>query len=112
MIDDRWVLKISDYGLTRIRQQEKEIQAGRVQIEIARGLNSSEQKKIPELLWTAPEILRVETWNKGTVEGDIYSFAIIVAEILIRKKAYAGEEMSPEGTHGSQSRNRKLAKKR
>uniref|UniRef100_A0A1I7XIR4 guanylate cyclase n=1 Tax=Heterorhabditis bacteriophora TaxID=37862 RepID=A0A1I7XIR4_HETBA len=39
------------------------------------------------LLWTAPELLRVED-SDGTKEGDIYSFAIICSELVTRKSVW------------------------
>lgn len=54
-----------------------------------------------EQLWTAPELLRDPNRPKaGTQKGDIYSFAIIVNEIIVRKGTfYLGEhcDMSIKG---------------
>ena len=53
------------------------------------------------LLWTAPEILRDPIPSRnGTQQGDIYSFAIILQEILFRCGPYEamGEmPMIPKG---------------
>ncbi|KAH7714701.1 guanylyl cyclase [Aphelenchoides avenae] len=69
-VDERWVVKIGDYGLTRLDENEK-----------------WEKKK---MLWVAPELLRDEN-RKGTKQGDVYSFAIICSEILTRKPAWESE---------------------
>ncbi|CAO4378687.1 unnamed protein product [Caenorhabditis nigoni] len=67
LIDDRWQIKISGYGLKSIRSFEK--------------------PNPKDLLWTAPEHLRNEN-NEKTSEGDIYSFGIICSEILTRSSAF------------------------
>lgn len=51
---------------------------------------------VAEFLWTAPELLRLPTIpDEGTQKGDIYSFAIIVQEIVSRQGVfYLGDYMS------------------
>jgi len=58
-----------------------------------------------EMLWTAPEIMveRVKEDGKfshGTQKGDVYSFAIIVQEILYRNGpfyVYDDKQPQPKG---------------
>lgn len=52
-----------------------------------------------DLLWKAPELLR-EPNNaiRGTQKGDVYSFAIILFEIVGRKGPY-GITMDPKGNY-------------
>uniref|UniRef100_A0A914VG19 Guanylate cyclase n=1 Tax=Plectus sambesii TaxID=2011161 RepID=A0A914VG19_9BILA len=80
VIDDRWNVCLSDFGLHTIRQNE----------------NLPAEK----LLWTAPELLRQEQQRVGTPEGDIYSLAIIMSEIITTKKAFADRELDVEGAEG------------
>ncbi|TKR67462.1 hypothetical protein L596_023611 [Steinernema carpocapsae] len=67
LVDDRWQVKLSDYGLVNVRM--------------------SERLPPKKLLWRAPELLREDT-IPGTKAGDVYSFAIICSEIMSRKPAY------------------------
>ncbi|XP_061072573.1 retinal guanylyl cyclase 2-like [Conger conger] len=74
VVDGRFVLKITDYGIGELLDSQK---APRV---------------VPppeELFWTAPELLRdLETSERGTVKGDVYSFAIILQEVVVRGLPY------------------------
>uniref|UniRef100_A0A914E7A9 Guanylate cyclase n=1 Tax=Acrobeloides nanus TaxID=290746 RepID=A0A914E7A9_9BILA len=67
LVDDRWQVKISEFGLTGIRRVEKRSAADR--------------------LWTAPELLRMDS-RLGTQPADVYSFAIICSEVVNMKKAW------------------------
>ncbi|WKY12616.1 hypothetical protein Q1695_003872 [Nippostrongylus brasiliensis] len=68
MVDERWQVKISLFGLTYIKEHET--------------------VKDEDLLWTAPEILRGDVDRIGYTEGDLYSFAIIGSEIITKKQAW------------------------
>ncbi|XP_062940185.1 retinal guanylyl cyclase 2 [Cynocephalus volans] len=70
VVDGRFVLKVTDYGFNDI-------------LEMLR--ISEEEPSAEELLWTAPELLRAPRGNKlGSFAGDVYSFAIIMQEVMIR----------------------------
>ena len=49
------------------------------------------------MLWTAPEILRMTSWCPGTQKGDVYSFGIILQEILIRGCPFETYDLDTEG---------------
>ncbi|XP_061102891.1 atrial natriuretic peptide receptor 1 [Conger conger] len=71
VVDSRFVLKVTDYALGHLR-----CRAGG---ETERGCCDWQS-----LLWTAPELLRHRGSPKGTQKGDVYSFGIIVQEIVYR----------------------------
>ncbi|XP_072759992.1 atrial natriuretic peptide receptor 1 isoform X2 [Anoplolepis gracilipes] len=73
VVDSRFVLKIADFGLHELR---------RTIAEADRNSYAYWRKQ----LWTAPELLRTERrLPEGTQKGDVYSFAIIVHEIVMRQ---------------------------
>ncbi|KAI6182296.1 Guanylate cyclase [Aphelenchoides bicaudatus] len=100
VVDSRFVLKVTDFGLMSLRLLE-EVTAE----------DAESHAFYRKLLWTAPEILR-ESNNFMNVTGvmldhkldvkmmqkaDLYSFALILHEMLFRKGAfYRGEEEFPE----------------
>ncbi|KAK5848202.1 hypothetical protein PBY51_005836 [Eleginops maclovinus] len=70
VVDGRFVLKVTDYGYSEILEAQR--------------FPYTEQPA-EELLWTAPEILRSpQPELRGTPSGDVYSFAIIMQEVVIR----------------------------
>ncbi|XP_068037831.1 retinal guanylyl cyclase 2 [Anomalospiza imberbis] len=82
VVDGRFVLKITDYGYNEILEAQK---------------CPYIQPSPEELLWTAPELLRdPDMCRKGTIKGDIYSFAIILQEVIARGPPYCTSELSAE----------------
>ncbi|CAH2054244.1 unnamed protein product, partial [Iphiclides podalirius] len=74
VVDSRFVLKITDFGLHALRTAEKDSKA---------------HSYWTRLLWTAPELLRMsEPPPEGTQKGDVYSFGIIMHEIVNRQGAF------------------------
>ncbi|CAG2171311.1 unnamed protein product, partial [Oppiella nova] len=71
VVDSRFVLKITDFGLQSLRKCDIDCES-----------YAFWRKK----LWTAPELLRTkEHYPKPTQKGDVYSFAIIAHEIILRQ---------------------------
>ncbi|KAL0973346.1 hypothetical protein UPYG_G00202270 [Umbra pygmaea] len=81
VVDGRFVLKITDYGFNELLESQK---APKIEVP-------------PEdQFWTAPEFLRdVEISRKGTYKGDVYSFAIILQEVVVRGPPYCMLGLSP-----------------
>lgn len=51
-----------------------------------------------DLFWTAPEFLRdLAISRKGTYKGDVYSFAIILQEVVVRGPPYCMLGLPAEG---------------
>uniref|UniRef100_A0A8C2Q088 guanylate cyclase n=1 Tax=Cyprinus carpio TaxID=7962 RepID=A0A8C2Q088_CYPCA len=82
VVDGRFVLKITDYGYSEILETQK----------------APKETPPPEdLFWTAPELLRdPESPRKGTYKADVYSFAIILQEVVVRGTPYCMLGLSPE----------------
>ncbi|NXN93297.1 GUC2F cyclase, partial [Rhinopomastus cyanomelas] len=82
VVDGRFVLKVTDYGCNELLEAQR----------------CPYTPPAPEeLLWTAPELLREpQPCRKGTFKGDIYSFAIILQEVVVRGPPYCTSELSAE----------------
>ncbi|XP_042220127.1 receptor-type guanylate cyclase Gyc76C-like isoform X2 [Homarus americanus] len=77
VVNSRWVLQITDYGLHDLR------------CESLRNLEREDHDQFDRhMLWRAPELLRAGIEVPGTKEGDVYSFAIILHEIIGRQGPY------------------------
>ncbi|XP_030374348.1 uncharacterized protein LOC115623929 [Scaptodrosophila lebanonensis] len=92
VVDARWVLKITDYGLTSFYESQ---------------CLPPVPRSAKELLWTAPELLRTMKSQQqhhhhhsrvmlGTQLGDVYSFGIIMQEVVVRGEPYCMLSLSPE----------------
>ncbi|XP_027469601.1 atrial natriuretic peptide receptor 1 isoform X3 [Zalophus californianus] len=83
VVDGRFVLKITDFGLESFRDPEPE-----------QGHTLYAKK-----LWTAPELLRMASPPaRGSQAGDVYSFGIILQEIALRRGVFhvEGLDLSPK----------------
>nr|XP_002733063.1 PREDICTED: atrial natriuretic peptide receptor 1-like [Saccoglossus kowalevskii] len=84
LVDNRWVVKITDYGLQTFFSGQTENE------------NTDDNDKFLRKLWTAPEILRMNFPPAcGTQKGDVYSFAVIIFEILERTGPYCFDHITP-----------------
>ncbi|XP_036404056.1 retinal guanylyl cyclase 2-like [Megalops cyprinoides] len=79
VVDGRFVLKVTEYGYNGILDSQN---------------MTIEENKPEDLLWTAPELLRdPKKERKGTFQGDVYSFAIIMQEIISRNAPFCMLDM-------------------
>lgn len=61
-------------------------------------LTGKDLSLVLDLLWVAPEILRLPNRpTRGTQKGDVYSFAIILQEFHSRQGPYSSSYMDPKG---------------
>ncbi|XP_053381094.1 atrial natriuretic peptide receptor 1-like [Mercenaria mercenaria] len=76
VIDSRFVLKITGFGLKSISYRESQMEHG----------------YSPSMLWMAPEHVRAYPPRKSSQLGDVYSFGIILYEMCTRNEPYVNEE--------------------
>uniref|UniRef100_A0AAR2K879 Guanylate cyclase n=1 Tax=Pygocentrus nattereri TaxID=42514 RepID=A0AAR2K879_PYGNA len=84
VVDNRFVLKITDYGLSSFRTESDPEDA-----------HSYYARK----LWMSPELLRMGSPPAcGTQKGDIYSFGVILQEVALRRGVFymEGDTLSPK----------------
>ncbi|GMR50984.1 hypothetical protein PMAYCL1PPCAC_21179 [Pristionchus mayeri] len=87
VVDSRFVLKVTDFGLSTLHAMEES------------GIEAEgEFAYYKRQLWTSPELLRDPNRTPaGTQKGDIYSFAIILHEMMYRKGAFwCEDELGPQ----------------
>ncbi|XP_064834284.1 retinal guanylyl cyclase 2-like [Oncorhynchus masou masou] len=82
VVDGRFVLKVTEYGFNEIiTTQGVDFDEGRPE----------------DQLWTAPELLRDSSLMKrGSFPGDVYSFAIIMQEVIARCAPFCMLDMPPK----------------
>nr|XP_006819914.1 PREDICTED: atrial natriuretic peptide receptor 1-like [Saccoglossus kowalevskii] len=89
VVDKKWALKVTGFGCGAIRQREA---AKRCLIEQRLSVAEIGQEKWTKQLWTAPELLRESNPSiNGTKKGDVYSFGVILQEIIQRKGPFPTE---------------------
>ncbi|CAL8123550.1 unnamed protein product [Orchesella dallaii] len=81
LVDSRWVLQIADFGL-------HEFKAGQE-------IKGESENEVRKLLWKAPELLRDPSAPaRGTQKGDVYSFGIILYEMIGRSGPWGKTQLS------------------
>ncbi|XP_006865081.1 PREDICTED: olfactory guanylyl cyclase GC-D-like [Chrysochloris asiatica] len=82
VVDGRFVLKVTDHGYAELLDAQRA---------------PCPQPTPEELLWTAPELLRVPGGaRQGTLKGDTFSIGIILQEVLTRGAPYCSSGLSAE----------------
>ncbi|XP_022107162.1 speract receptor-like [Acanthaster planci] len=86
VVDNRWVLQITDYGLEQFKKAQAE------------DPDMTDDVRYRNMLWKAPELLRMgaKMPARGTRKGDVYSFAIILTEMYSRAQPYHLNDEEPE----------------
>ncbi|OQV15548.1 Atrial natriuretic peptide receptor 1 [Hypsibius exemplaris] len=78
LVDSRFVLKISGSGLGCFRSSE----------DLEAPFDHQTDRDFRPLLWRAPELLQTKMIPQGTPKGDVYSFAILIQQIILIKPPY------------------------
>ncbi|XP_038614331.1 guanylate cyclase 2G-like [Tachyglossus aculeatus] len=85
LVDSRMQVKLSGFGLWEFKYGRK------YRANLKKMMNYS------ELYWTAPELLRLEEYPlNGTQKGDVYSFAVIMRELIYNNEEGPFEELNME----------------
>ncbi|KAL5004738.1 hypothetical protein ScPMuIL_018194 [Solemya velum] len=79
VVDNRWVLKLTEFGCSGFRRQIKK----------------TSYQKYSSMFWTAPENID-DIHPRSSQKGDIYSLGIILFELLYRTQAYDTTLYTPE----------------
>ena len=86
LVDSRWTVKVSSFGLQSLNRNKT-------------ADKGEDESKYAELIWTAPELLALgeRASQEGTEKGDVYSFGIMLQEILYRNSFFFDSDVSAEG---------------
>lgn len=90
LIDSRWVLKLSDFGVTNII--ERLILDGKI----------TQKEQSPKHLYhLAPEVLRAKDHyiTVMTLEADMYSVGMVLYQIVYREGLFSDSHLEPDGTN-------------
>ncbi|XP_062598813.1 atrial natriuretic peptide receptor 2-like, partial [Saccostrea cucullata] len=96
IIDNRWTVKVTDYGVSAFFRQEGVT-------------NIKTMEDFKDLLWTSPEILRSDNNfpRNGTSASDVYSYGIIMHETFYRNGPFPVAGKTPrdiiKAIHGGNS---------
>jgi serine/threonine protein kinase len=69
LVDESWNVKVADFGFARIKEENVTM------------------TRCGSPCWTAPEVIK---GDKYTESADVYSFGIIMWEVLTRRQPFAG----------------------
>lgn len=101
VVDSRFVLKVTDFGLHRLHalEDDKPDENGEHAYYKSEWSLLKTKLSCAEKVYSAPELLRDSNPPMGgTQKADVYSFALILHEMLYRKGAfYRTEEPTPQG---------------
>ncbi|XP_055329526.1 atrial natriuretic peptide receptor 1-like [Paramacrobiotus metropolitanus] len=78
LIDGRMSVRICDYGITKLQDPK----------DVAPLEKERTERDYTALLWRAPELLKMPMPVRGTQKGDVYSFSIILQQIILRSEPY------------------------
>jgi serine/threonine protein kinase len=78
LLDSKWNVKVSDFGLTKFKEDMEKHRPNRSECGLAGSIH-----------WTAPELIN-QSPCVDLALADVYSFGVILWELLTRQQPYAG----------------------
>ncbi|GAV07768.1 hypothetical protein RvY_17572-2 [Ramazzottius varieornatus] len=81
LVNGKFTLKVSEYGLSFLRSEG----------ELQPLTDTQQSRNHHHLLWRAPELLSIVMPVYGTQKGDVYSFAIILSQIILESQPFEFE---------------------
>jgi serine/threonine protein kinase len=69
LVDENWNVKVADFGFARIKEE------------------NATMTRCGTPCWTAPEVIRGEKYSE---KADVYSFGIVMWQVVTRKQPFAG----------------------
>jgi serine/threonine protein kinase len=96
LLNSKWAVKVSDFGLTKFKEEMKHAVA-----------NSAAMLQ-GSVHWTAREILD-EAGGVDHVRADVYSFGIVMWELLTREQPYYGLRYAQHATAHTRHRTHVIA---
>ena len=107
IVDSRWVLKVTDFHLNEmyaLQNSPRQVDIGGKRMK-EKTIFSMNETFDSDLLWMSPEHIRtsiikndVATVITSSAAGDVYSFGIIMQEVILRGPPFCMLDLSPQGS--------------
>ena len=85
LLHSTWTLRVTDYGLAEFKEGSEDPDDNDLDEEVI----------LQRKFWTSPELLKEPQGYYGTQKGDVFSFGVIMAEIITRERPYSDSQFEP-----------------